>query len=364
MKNKIYLALLCVACSSAYAAHGNEAPLPVSNDVNVTAPEQSGAWSFGVTAVLMQPTNSGYEYAITDQFNANDPIDPSVYGDTIKTSILNENYYWWFGADITYAFPGNSRDVTLAYEGLHGTTTDNASNNFNNDVAQSSIYYSLVNPITNNDVASIQAETDTRYDAGDLLFGQKLTIGQRIQLHPFIGVRYTHIDVQDSFKDTMESFPSEGAEGGNESGNLGSTFNGIGPRLGSDAGIILGKGFSIRGRLGLSALIGSEKSNYNYVSTYLFSPPSTIVPFTQTVNRDISSKTMVVPELDGRLGLNYKHSLNSTMDLGVEAGWQATNYFQVINDPMLSSPGGTPAHDKYSDFGLQGPYARVQLDIA
>jgi hypothetical protein len=334
--------------------------------VNVTAPEQSGAWSFGVTAVLMQPTNSGYEYATTDQFTANDPANPTTYGDTYKNYIINENYYWWFGADVTYAFPGNSRDVTLAYEGLHGTTTDNASNNFNNDIDESSTYYTLINHLTNYDVDSIQAKVDTRYDAGDLLFGQKLTIGQRIQLHPFIGVRYAHIDVQNSFKDTLEPFPitGDGFEGGNETGGLGTTFNGIGPRIGSDAGIILGKGFSIRGRLGLSALIGSDNSNYSYVSTFLYSPSSTQVSNTQVVNRDTQSKTMVVPELDGRLGLNYKHSLNSTMDLGVEAGWQATNYFQVIEDPVLNYPGGTPAHDKYSDFGLQGPYARVQLDIA
>jgi hypothetical protein len=65
MKIKIALILLGVnlAYCSAYAAHLDETPMPVSNDVNVTAPDQSGMWSFGATAVLMQPTNPAFTYA-------------------------------------------------------------------------------------------------------------------------------------------------------------------------------------------------------------------------------------------------------------------------------------------------------------
>lgn len=57
MKTQISLVLLGLGlvCGSAYAGTVSE-PLPVSNDINVTAPDHSGMWSFGGTAVLMQPT--------------------------------------------------------------------------------------------------------------------------------------------------------------------------------------------------------------------------------------------------------------------------------------------------------------------
>ncbi len=373
LKTKISLFLLGLGltCGSIYAAHGDETPLPVSNDINVTAPEQSGIWSFGVTAVLMQPANTGYNYAdrtnATVQFAGGNPVaEPS---NSTKPLVLDESYYWWFGADVSYAFPGNGRDVTLAYEGLHGTSTDSASNNYNNDVPQLSEYHLLLSAMTVYPITSIQAETDTQYDAGDLLFGQKLDVGQRIHLHPFIGLRYAHIDVNNSFKDTLEPFPitDNGYNGGNESGEIDSTFNGIGPRLGSDANVTLGNGFSVHGRLGLSALIGSQKYNESYTQTILtnnaFTPPTV----TYTKNQDSDAETRVIPEIDGRLGLNYSHSTDSNMTLGLEAGWQVTDYFQAIANPSLVNGNGnsfTPARQGNTDFGLQGPYARLQLDLA
>ena len=42
------------------------------------------------------------------------------------------------------------------------------------------------------------------------------------------------------------------------------------------------------------------------------------------------------------------------MALGVELGWQAENYFNAAVDVLGNS----------ADFALQGPYARLQLDVA
>jgi Legionella pneumophila major outer membrane protein precursor len=161
-----------------------------------------------------------------------------------------------------------------------------------------------------------------------------------------------------------------------ESSKLDNTFNGIGPRFGTDAQINLGQGFSIRGRLGLSALIGSRSID-NTVSLTTYNADGTVLAEgAPNVTLADDSETRVIPEIDGRLGLNYTHNFDSNMALGFELGWQATNYFNVIADqpdlnPVFGSQGnngnsGNPGthYTDNSNFGIQGPYARIQLDVA
>ncbi len=364
MKTKISLVLfaLGLVSASAYAGTIETAPMPVSNDVNVVAPEQSGMWSFGVMAVLMQPTNKDFTYAAysTDTFSGSGP------GGTITHPKVTEGYDWWFGADVTYAFPGNGRDVTLAYEGLHGTASDSTSTN---------TFGALHSSFSGLAFLTAEGKTDTRYDAGDLVFGQKLDVGSRIRLHPFAGVRYAYINTNDTGSYTGgQDF--DGLYSQVESAKIENTFSGIGPRFGSDAQVNLGQGFSVRGRLGLSALIGSHKLQNSATVTDYTGGNVVVGPASGTVTVADYSETRVIPEIDGRLGLNYTVDFNANTALGFELGWQATNYFNVISDqPYLgdaignnggSNKGAQPGehYDSTSNFGVQGPYARVQLDLA
>ena len=363
MKTQISLLLLGLGLVSSAAYAGMVAePMPVSNDINVTAPDQSGMWSFGGTAVLMQPNNRSFNYAdtITNSFNS---AGTQFTSDTNNHSV-NEGYSWWFGADITYAFPGNGRDVALAYEGLHGTTTDHTSTaapiGANNTL--------LFSSFSGFPYLTAEGEAKTNYDAGDLVFGQKLDVSSRIRLHPFAGLRYAHINTEDigtygggesssATFDVDDPFPT--STHSSESAKLENTFNGIGPRFGSDAQVNLGEGFSVRGRLGLSALIGSRSIDNSAVISYLDANNTAVGYINGASNSD--SQTRVIPEIDGRLGLNYTYAFDSNMALGVEAGWQATNYFNVIADSLNADTG---QYDNNSNFALQGPYARLQLDIA
>ncbi len=365
MKTKISLVLLGLGLVSASAYAGAVAePMPVSNDINVTAPDQSGMWSFGATAVLMQPTNEAFNYANVTDSTMNSAGD-QVNIDTDHKSV-NEGYGWWFGADVSYAFPGNGRDVTLAYEGLRSSGIDNASGapplGSSNPVSPV-----LVSSFTGLPYETAEGETDTNYDAGDLVFGQKLDVGSRIRLHPFVGVRYAHINTEDTatygngFR--VRSFPTSTYSAGDA--KLENTFNGIGPRFGSDAQINLSQGFSVRARLGLSVLIGSRSVD-NTGSVFSYDATNTVVGVT-TASDNNDSETRIVPEIDGRLGLNYTYDFDSNMALGFEAGWQATNYFNVIADQYQMgglASSGTQHYQDNSSFGIQGPYARIQLDVA
>lgn len=372
MKKEVSFILLGLglACGSTYAGTVSE-PLPVSNDINLTAPDQSGMWSFGAEAVLMQPTNKAFNYA--DDVNSSLTSSPGTANLDIIGNHHNvdEGYYWWFGADIRYSFPGNGRDVTLAYEGLHGSSTDSTVDPGSGGVS------ALTNSLLISDFTGLrydtaEGKTNTAYDAGDLLFGQKIDVGQRIRLHPFAGLRYAHIDVNETGKyySADGSFLANG-QPFTEDSKLENEFNGIGPRLGSDAQVNLGQGFSIRARLGLSALIGSRSiDNDTHIQLGINTTDVTVYGADKN-----ESETRVIPEIDGRLGLNYTYNFDSKTALGFEAGWQATNYFNVITDQYpvtaglantdgIASSVGNQHYDSTSNFGLQGPYARVQLDIA
>jgi len=394
MKTKISLVLLGLGLVCASAAYAGTIAEPISNDINVTAPDQAGSWSFGATAVLLQPTNKPFTYAdqITAQANGvgngNGPAGASIVADDRHHSV-DEGYDWWFGADITYNFPGNGRDITLAYEGLHGTDTDSVSTvtNVDNNGNNGGTINGLISDFTGLPYNDAEGKTRTAYDAGDLLVGQKLDVGSRVRLHPFMGIRYAHLDM----KDTGSYFlPNTNVFNGNnnntpnnllEASSLENRFDGVGPRLGSDAQLNLGNGFSLRGRLGLSAIIGSQRVTNE--AEVLVQPISGGAPGVIDGENHTSSDTRVIPEIDGRLGLNYTTHFNSSnMALGFELGWQATNYFNVIADqyPVTlglagafgnnNNNGGVPTaigNDHYNNnvnFGIQGPYARVQLDVA
>ena len=348
MKKQISLVLLGLGLSSgaAFAAHMDETPMPVSNDINVTAPDQSGMWSFGGTVVLQQPTNKAFHYADVTTDTGTFPFNSS----DVDHKEVDQAYKWWFGADVTYHFPGNGRDVTLAYEGLHGNEEDHTSVDPNGSAALTSTFQGFIPYL------SAEGETDTNYDAGDLVFGQKLDVGERIRIHPFMGLRYAHIDMEDTGE--YSNFQSTGVAYSTEDGKAESEFNGIGPRFGSDAQINLGQGFSIRGRLGLSALIGTQDVTYHDTRSLYDTTGALVATGTNSDDYD-DNTTRVIPEIDGRLGLNYTYDFDSNMALGVEAGWQVTNYFNAVQDNDFDDD-----YRQNADFGLQGPYARLQLDIA
>lgn len=96
MKTKISCLFLSLICTSVYAANTDEAVLPLSNDINLTAPQQQqGNWSFGVTGGLMESSTN-----------------TNVSNNTGNNNILA-------GGDVSYGFPNSSNDASLSYERGH-----------------------------------------------------------------------------------------------------------------------------------------------------------------------------------------------------------------------------------------------------
>jgi hypothetical protein len=68
-----------------------------------------------------------------------------------------------------------------------------------------------------------------------------------------------------------------------------------------------------------------------------------------------------VPEADAKLAAAYDMDFNNGYGLGLEVGYQVTNYFDAVQDNTVST---LDTSTQYNNFFMQGPYARVELNVA
>lgn len=358
MLRKITVCLMAILGSSCVwaASANNEMALPTTADINVIAPYQSGSWSFGAEVNYFKPNND-FNYAMS-QNTAQSGVDTA---NNTNTDAVKANYNWGWGADVTYHFAGYGRDVTLAFSQLNSNDNDSVVSP-NSDV----LIYPTVNgrgtvlrqtiPFTSSD-----AQVTTDYDAVDLTFGQLIDVGHCVSLHPFAGLRYAYLnykaDAQYVDTDQMTGvLNTSGAQ------TIQSNFQGVGPRLGSDAEVRLGSGFSLHGALGVSLLVGTlDASDSDNLTDYNNTVPASISSVIQG-DHTVNNNTRVVPEIDGKLAAMYRVDLNNSYALKFELGYQATDYVDAIQNNTLDDSYTTSS--QYTNFFMQGPYARVQLDVA
>jgi len=346
MVKKIAIALAAIGVSSAAFAGGYKDQVVAPVGVNLIAPDSVGVWSIGLEALYMEPTNADFQYAQVS--NGASPTS------TQSNKSVNSSHDWGGTIDVAYMFPGSSRDVKLSYTHLH--MDDNSANT--NIVGQPTAS-SITNPFTDrttigplgdlSDYEHANGTSDYDYDSIDLVFGQWIRIGERVDMHPFGGLRWSQIDEHDKGIYTA-------VNGNRAIGKIKSDFSGIGPRAGLDAAVHVGSGVSIVGTVGASLLVGdidTKITNRNYVDG------TADTGFTYKNDENAH----VIPELDARLGINYTYNFDPATALGVELGYQAVNYFDVSDKDFIDA--ATPnTINNSEDFGYHGPYLRLQLSMA
>jgi hypothetical protein len=367
MLKKVTFCLMAVLGSvSALAGHADDMALPTASGVNLMAPHQEGSWSFGVQANYFEPNyDFNYAYSIDQESSAPNTFNNNSYS-------VDPDYEWGWGVDVTYHFPGEGRDVTASFTQLHTSEHDSASTL--SDGGSPDRFYgtgpifagSDVFPDLQNSFDTVSGHVDADYDAVDLTFGQLITIGDRITLHPFAGGRFADIDYKASADYTghfLNSSPPDNVVFEEESfagQEFKSEFRGVGPRLGSDAAVNLGSGFSLGATLGVSLLVGDMDNSF---TSYFADTPSSLPASDdyQYHDFDTHNDTRVVPEADAKVNAMYHRDFNNGYGMGFEVGYQVTNYWDVIDSSQTDFYDTT---DHHSNFSMQGPYARVQLDVA
>ena len=378
MIKQVSLALAALGLSaSAYAAHPVEDMLPAAPPtVAVTIPQQTGSWVIGVEALYQAPGNGDPQYAITATANGPTTLGNLTTVDAAaKVHNVDPEHDWGWQLDLAYLFAGNGRDVELSWKHLDTSDSDTANRPASAFMSGPSlvtpIIASIVStnpPVFVNGWDTARGKSDYDYDHVDLVFGQKADFGQKVTLRAFGGLRYAQIDFKDEGYYLAQEVPVNGLQGNVDTAELyarsKSEFDGLGLRAGIDTKVRLGSNFSIVGTFGGSLLVGDRDKSTSINGSYIDRNTGAGVPnaeFAATATIKTSDETLVVPELDARLGINYAWAFNPDAALEIELGYETINYFDVKNTSTLGYF-DTIGHD--NDFSIRGPYLRLQLNLA
>jgi hypothetical protein len=327
---RITSALILAGFSSMAFAGTMGNPVEAPTGVNVVAPTTSGTWVFGLEAIYAQP-GEVFQYA-----SRGHATDDGVTFTNKGGPSYND---WGFSADVGYIFPDTGLDVQLGYTYL-------ALNNENRWDSTNNIQPVLSGPNTAADLGtgfnSAQAHASQDLNQITLTMGQAIQATKYVYLHPFIGLEYANIRTIDTINytgNTAQGFVADD-----------SIYNGIGPRAGIDGAFRLGYGFSIFGSAAGALLLGDMNTGYRITSSR-----------TDT-NLSLSNDNnlVLVPELEGKIGLEYLYPFTPTSELSIQLGYEAaTTYFnaesQDLNDVI-----NVNTTSNLSNFSYQGVFLRLQ----
>lgn len=311
---------------------------PVCMAGNVSVPCASSAWDFGVHALYLKPSYNG-ELSRGATFTNSSDTFAGITETVVNNSNVIENnvaWTWAFNLEASYHF-NTGNDLNLNWYHLsHKTTSNSGASAFSNF---------FVAPPTFTAV-SLQASVEPSWDAVNLEFGQHVDFSEHKKIRFHGGAQYARIHTATAFTGT--SFTTTQGLGITSSDveilNNDITYNGFGPRLGADLSYKLSKGFAVYANGATALLVG--KSNFSQIHNNIITTSTPrISDTTDTLN---GSRTAIVPELEGKLGLNYTYLMRHG-ELTFDAGYLWINYFNAqtiaVND---------------SDFGVQGPFLGVK----
>lgn len=361
MKRKSILLAAAVSASlSAYAAVPTGAA-----PFQIVVPNLKSGVEFTLEGLYLQPTESDLDYAGV----ANTVSSSPTFVTNADVETLNPDYNFGFRVGLGYVFPDSGNDVQLSWFHFDNDTTDNA--NFLGSDTGSGV---VITPVfgfwelesADSSVAA-SSRQDVQVDAIDLDVGQYISIGTRLTARLFAGLRYAQVksDITNTYSG---NFPEEADEDevdsvtGAEVDYFNSKFNGIGPRFGVDTSYNVWDCFGVVGHFAAAFLVGQVESSTNasFSTTTTDSGFSTVTGSSLSVTADNS--TRVVPVFDAKLGLDYSWPFaNDTSRLSIEAGYQWTQYIDVVDH--LEANGSGSFVRNTSSLGFNGPYLSLNYKM-
>ncbi|BBO33497.1 Lpg1974 family pore-forming outer membrane protein [Lacipirellula parvula] len=260
-----------------------------------------------------------------------------------------------FNVGLRYIVPENGNDVRLSWTHLNADGNDS----FTADAQQFAGPPYEIGPDSNlYNVA--QGNVEFEYDSVNLEVGHLLTDNSPAQVRVFGGLQYARIS-----EELTGSFAS--FDGSYLSTNTNSSlFNGVGPRLGMEAGVVKGR-FDLLGQIAGSALVGRQENQLDFAA---ISPDLPGLGITPPNRQSISSPdaTRVVPAIDSKLGAGLTIPMQGGSILRIEAGYQAAVYINAISQYAISDVVVPPnvqgigvflesAYHLHNNFAVHGPYA-------
>ncbi len=367
---KLFLATLCFISSAPVLADGYKGeapPLPC-----VTIPNFNGGFEFTLGAIYMQPTSSNLTYTALNQvttIGAGTAASPSLTTSTWNSESISPNYNWGFVLGVGYVFPNTANDVKLDWMYFHNNYSDSSDAFGVSGTTTTIVNFPVDNgTLTSGDVANSSGSVEYDFDAVDLTFGQYINIGPRLQVRKFAGLRYMRLN-DDLSTSVVQALPVAGGTGSEietSSGNLNSSFNGLGPLFGARADYYLGSGFGLSGMFDAALLVGNLSFSGNQLDVTTTETSGHVFNITASEVDDLNwdSQNVVAPAFDAKFGLNYKYQFNNGTLVALELGYQVTKYIDVVEQLDRGSASDDISFDTdVTNFGLNGPYLTLNVKV-
>lgn len=306
---KTAVAVLALGSSAVFAGTMG----PVCAPGNVTVPCEATAWDFGVQALYLQST-------MNSDVGRDESFTSSSSNGTEVRHHDNDDWGWGFQLEGSYHF-GTGNDATLNWyhfddsgEGHHHHDGDTVStgDRFDDNAFR------------------------PHWDAVNLEFGQHVDFSQTTKIRFHAGAQYARMKTSGWIGYVNNSNHAVVWE-------QNSSFNGFGPRVGSDLSYEVGNGFGFYGKAAATVLAGTNK--YGVHNSTL------------AINGG-RSKTTVVPALEAKLGAKYTYAMSSG-DLTLDVGYMWVDYINA-RSALNTFVSGASTLTVRDDFGLNGVYAGLK----
>lgn len=310
----------------------------------------SGGNHLEVTAALLylQPVADNLEYGT--QVTPLPAPSPHWVNQSVETSLSPA-----FNVGLRYIVPESGNDLRASWTHLNASSSDS----FVADSQQFAGPPYEIGPDSN--LYNLgHGYVDFEYDSVNIEAGHLWTDGSPAQVRLFGGIQYARIG--EELRGRFASFDGIYASSNTNT----SLLNGVGPRLGVEAGVVKGR-FDLLGQVAGSALVGRQENRLDFEA---ISPDLLIVGVTPPNRQSIVSPdaTRVVPAIDSKLGAGWTIPMQNGSIIRLEGGYQAAVYINAISQYAISDVVVPPnvqgigvflesAYHLHNNFAVHGPYA-------
>lgn len=357
-------------------------------------PADNGGWSLTLGGQLQRPTDSDLSnttYAVSGSQGASG----NNFTNNATFHKLKPKYLWGGYAELAYRFPQSPYGVALSADGIFGSK----SNSITVDPTQNGgfglnvPFFTAPNTIpvnglpinpANVTLTSATAKLKTDFFNVDLVGRQHINPGYNVELIPYAGVRFTYLNEKYTLNTSGKSVVADPATGfisnGVYNGNLTykTKFWGIGPIVGTKLNFPIVGGLSLFGDLHGALLMGETDNSIsatgNTTTTQIIG--GAVTNYADSANYPGDRNTRFVPNVGGKLGLEYVAKFDNGMSFGVQGGWGGDFYYHMVDnralkqfDAGVNGPGGllfpnTAGGEnlsKFSNFTSVGPFFGIKI---
>lgn len=209
------------------------------------------------------------------------------------------------------------------------------------------LFSTLSHPFQNDSADTANATTKLRYSATDAELGYDFQVGKGLGVRLFSGLRFSDLN-------QSTAVVYNGRDYTNGKVDLSNNFSGFGPRIGAEAKVLLGGGFSLFSKGSVSLLFGELSSSFQETDR----DGADVIA---KVGRD---RNQTVPVVDLAIGLDWVTALSRSSKLNLSVGYEYQQWFNAIDNIRFvdsASPGVFSASQ--SDLSLQGLFIKAGLSF-